>query len=489
LERALTSYIRGTARAHREIEYTVFDDSKDPAARRASFEVARKIRRQFNVDVRFAGYEERAAFVRRLDEHSHPCGEHLKPALLRSEGYTLGQNRNALLLDCVGGRVLCADDDTVCDVALPPAEEGGIKLCAGRDPADFWCFQDPAEARASVEFVETDLLTAHERLLGRRVSELCRETEIANGTGCQPDIELSERVRRVESAVRITFNGLVGDCAWGSPFGLWHAPMGYLAFEGPSLERLVSSKEAYRHAIESRQVLRVTNCPVLADVSFSMLTSYGLDGSELLPPNFPTHRGQDLIFGQVLWKCFTDAVFCHVPLALTHDPVPARRFWPGEITRSAAGVDLCRLMIEAIGLCCFREHDVTAPERLKALGRHILGLAELPAGFLGELLMERLHESNRRFENTLKERAQKILPRAPHYSQDVTEFFDRLRKSETREDYWIPLDLSALDGPPGAEGRVRRALKEFGELLECWPAIIEFARTLRDNGGRLSVPV
>ena len=74
---------------------------------------------------------------------------------------------------------------------------------------------------------------------------------------------------------------------------------------------------------------------MLSDASFSMLTFWGLDNRDLLPPNVPLNRGQDLVFGQLLWKCFGNAVFGHVPLAVVHDPVPPRRFWDGEILRSA----------------------------------------------------------------------------------------------------------------------------------------------------------
>src|SRR3712207_4913200 len=157
---------------------------------------------------------------------------------------------------------------------------------------------------------------------------------------------MSRRLQRPGSTVRVTLNGLVGDCAWGTPFGLWHARMGYLAFAGSSLARLTSSEDMYQRSIQSRQLLRATACPVIADATFSMWTFWGLDHRELLPPNLPTNRGQDIVFGQMLWRCFRDAVFGHVPLALLHDPARPRRFWPGEITRSAAGVDLCRLLVE-----------------------------------------------------------------------------------------------------------------------------------------------
>lgn len=490
LERALRSYIAHTSGNRRGLEYIVFDDSKDAGAQRASLEVARKIRQQFNVEVRFAGCEERSAYMRRMRDCSGVCAEVLKHALLLTNGYTLGQNRNALLLDSVGELFLCADDDTICDPAVwPGAQEDALRLCAGEDPADFWCFRDFTEARESVRFVEVDLLEVHERLLGKNVGELNPGSALGTLGDAPEALQLSERIGRSGATVRITLNGLLGDCAWGSPFGLWHAPMGYLAFEGASLQRLLSSEQFYREVILSRQLLRITTCQVLADVSFSMLTFWGLDNRQMLPPNLPNHRGQDLVFGQILWRCFNDVVYGHVPLALVHDPIPPRRFWAGEMTRSAAGIDLCRLLIEAIGLCEFQEHEVTPSERLRALGKHLASLERCPAKALRERLKERLHESNLRFERKMKERTQAVLEGCSYYADDVAGFLEKVKKSEAREDYCIPLDLWSTDGTAGAETRVRQALRQFGELLECWPRIIEAAKTLRGHGVRVSVPV
>ena len=305
LERALTSYVQEATKHGRDIEYVVFDDSKDAQSRHASLAVARTIRRRFDAEVRFASSEERVAYARRLSECSPVPAEVLEYGLLLSKGYTLGQNRNALLLDSAGTLFLCVDDDTICTSRLPPgASDEVLRTCSGADPSEFWCFRDFAEASASVPTVENDLLEAHERLLGKNVAELplCGE-HASSGDGGQTS-GLLKRVKCPGSIVRITLNGLLGDCGWGTPFGLWHEPMGYLAFSGSSLERLTSSEEMYQRSIQSRQLMRATTCQVLADAAFSMLTFWGLDNRELLPPNLPINRGQDIIFGRI---CTGDA--------------------------------------------------------------------------------------------------------------------------------------------------------------------------------------
>ena len=486
LRRGLTSYIQNAAKHLRQVEYVVFDDSKDVANRRASREAARALARKFKVEIRFAGPEERAGFARRLEEFRGISKNVLVNALLHTRGYTAGQNRNALLLDSVGTLFLCVDDDTVCDLAAPPDPVEKLKFCAGADPAEFWCFRDFAEACAAASPVDRDFLGAHEALLGKTVDALC-----SPGPSVHPR-DNRARLRAVRSAysvVRITLNGLLGDCAWGAPFGFWHAPMGYLAFDSPSLERLISSEERYRQTMRSRQVLRITSSQVLSDASFSMLTFWGLDNRELLPPNVPVNRGQDLVFGQTLWKCFSKTAFGHVPLAVVHDPMPRRRFWDGEILRSAAGVDVCRLMIEAIGLCEFSDVQASPRERLKRLGQNLVQLADLPERDLGDQLLERLRASNRRFELQIAQRARRAKGKGFHYAGDVFRYCEKLRMSENQPDYWVPLELRLGDGTLKPKARTRAVLRGFGELLIEWPEIVKRARLLRKDGVRLSVPV
>lgn len=489
LERALASYITTAMRHGREIEYVVFDDSKDPVARRASLDVALRIARRFKAEVRFAGPEQRALYASQLGEVSNVHTDPLEYGISQSNGYTLGQNRNALLLDSVGALFFCVDDDTVCASSLPPVMDDRIRLCAGADPADFWFFENVEQTRATAKFAEIDPLAFHERLLGKFASELCDESVRGDFRKQTSAGELTRRIIRSRAIVKVTLNGLLGDCAWGAPFGLWQAPMGYLAAEGASLDRLIASEKTYRHACESRQLLRIPPSFALADISACMLTFCGLDNRDLLPPNLPTHRGQDLVFGQTLWRCFSEAICGHVPIALVHEPIPPRRFWRGEITRTAAGIDLCRLMIEAVKLCAFRDDEVTPAQRLGALGHHLKTLADLDHEPLRRTLLDCLHDSNQRFERKLRKKAEEVTDRGRYYADDVARFFDKANKAESTEHYWIPLDLWSTDGPAAAEGRTRQTLKRFGSLLEQWPSIVNGAKILRENGVRISVPV
>jgi hypothetical protein len=361
-----------------------------------------------------------------------------------------------------------------------------IRAASGGDPCEYWCFATADETRTGTKHYEKDILAAHEALLGKTIGELEDHTipQVSPPAGT-----LFRPLKYHDSRVRITFNGLAGDCGWGAPFGLWHAPMGYLALKGASLQRLTSSESHYREAVSSRQMVRVTTSEMLSDFSFSMLTFCGLDNREMLPPNPPEKRGQDLVFGQVLLKCFSRAVSGHIPIALRHEPIPLRRFWPGEITRSAAGVDLCRIIIEIIKYCDFKTDEITAAQRLQALGRHFLCVARLSDKDLAKYLEHRLRESNASFAEKFTASLESLPGLPGFYAADVNRYFEKLRGSELREDYWIPLDLWSVGGPASAVRQLKEDLIALGRLLKVWPSLFEAAKELRKEDFRGSVPV
>jgi hypothetical protein len=484
LHRGLSSYIENIEKHRRQIEHVVFDDSKNATDHHATREVAIALARKFKARIRFAGFDERTRFARHLEEFPGISKHVLRNALLQPQGYTLGQNRNALLLDSVGTLFLCVDDDTVCRFVTPPNPVPKLRFFSNADPAEFWCLGGAAET-APRNQVDVDLFETHEALLGRTVEDACRIIPSVQREWQTCGLAAA---RSADSVVTVTLNGLLGDCAWGAPFGFWHVPMGFLAFDNASLERLISSEQNYRQALRSRQILRITSSPVISDATFSMLTFWGLDNRDLLPPNVPVNRGQDLVFGQLLWKCFNKAVFGHVPLALIHDPVPPRRFWDGEILRSAVGVDLCRLMIEAISLCEIGNPTSSPRERLKVIGQHLICLADQPGGALGERLLERLQVSNRRFVLETIEKASQVAGKH-HYVRDVFGYCEKVKAAQYQQDYWVPLDLRLNRSTLKSEERTRTVLRQFGELLVEWPAIVKGAMQLRQAGIRLSVPL
>jgi hypothetical protein len=152
-------------------------------------------------------------------------------------------------------------------------------------------------------------------------------------------------------------------------------------------------------------------------------------------------------------------------------------------------VDLCRLLIETVGSCEFQTDEITAGQRVQALGRHFLRIAGLSDKSLAEFFKKRLYESNRRFRQQIMARVESLCAVGGAYAGDVARYFQNLRAAELREAYWIPLDLWSIDGAGSAVRRLRENLTDFGRLLDVWPATFQAAKLLRRDGVRLSVPI
>jgi FkbH-like protein len=485
IARALDSYLDNAARHGRAFDMLVTDDSRTPDGRARTRGAIAAVARTRGVTLRYAGAPQKAAYARAL------AARGIDPAVARFAvtpeilgGTTIGANRNGLLLDTVGDPIFWTDDDTVARVCLPPEPRAGLRLASGGDAADHWFFSDHAAALAAAPPVDRDAMAQHEALLGRTVADLAAD----GADRGDADATLRARLDAPGAAVHLSLGGLLGDTGWGAPFGYWHAPMGYLAMRGRSLERLASSAERYATLTQSRQILRVVDRPTLSDTGFSMTTFAGLDNRALTPPVCPVGRVDDIVFCAVLWRCFPRAAIAHVPSALLHAPVTTRRFWAGEMTRTAAGVDFCRVLTEAVKAADAGDADDPAT-RLRALGRSLTALGAGPQAAYDAFITARLRASGSAFVAWLDDRLAADGRAYPWWAADVTRYRDLLVAAMKRDDHDAPLDLAGGGGAVEARARGREAVRRFGELLSAWPDLVTAARDLRAAGHRLAVPV
>lgn len=470
LLRALESYAENARRHGHAPDLVVVDDSRAPAMRAANRGALAALSRARGAPIRYAGTEEKEAFLRALGAFDVPPDVARFALLPDVTGTTtVGANRNALLLDAVGDLVFSADDDTLCRLAAPPGSDPAPDpgSLAGRDPCDYWFFRDHAAALRAVSLVDRDLLAAHEELLGRDAQS------VGAGEPAGP--------------VLITLGGIVGDCGWGAPFGWWLGPMGYLAMRGASLARLFAEASVSGDPCTSRAILRVARRPSLADETMSMTTTVGLDARGLLPPFCPFGRGEDNIFGASIAACVPGARFGHVPWAVVHAPAEERRFWPGELARTASGVDASRVLIELIR--AWDPGDITSPEgRIRALGQHLAEVGAWRGADFDHLVRARLAASNRALVGWLEEGL--ATPGAPAWWVDETRrFLTALGRAEARDDHAVPLDLRGSGGVDEGRARTQGFVRRMGELYVHWPAMVAGARALRAQGHRPGIAV
>jgi hypothetical protein len=487
---ALASYIDNAERHGRAPTFLVVDDSPAPELAAGCRERIRRLASERGVRVAYASHRDKRAFARRLRDASGVPDEVVHFALLPDSTNSVpayGANRNALLLHTAGEMLLSVDDDTQCRVHKLAASEEGVACAVGRDPSELWAFPSRDVALAAVTPDEQDILAAHETLLGRPVRSLVTpERDAESHTTVVPS--LSQRVAAHDVTVAMTFNGLVGDCGWGAPFGWWGGPLGYLIVNDDSHSRLVHSEAAYRSACITREIVRVVKRPTVSDTAFAMTTFVGLDNRRLLPPYMPIHRGEDAVFGQMLWACFPEYCAGHIPWMLVHAPSGSRRFWPGEMMRTATAIDAARLVLAVL------EDGAELPARARlANGRdRLTALGEL-LGVLGSMAPSRFES---RMRGSVRRQAGRIaahLDRCVHerggsaawWAEDVRRYLRLLKTAAGRDDYWVPLDLVGRAGGDVREG-VQRFFRNLGALLVWWPTLVAVASGLRTGNEPLA---
>jgi FkbH-like protein len=479
LRRVVASWREHLESVGRSADLVVSDDSVSPLAEAECRAVLADAARGWPGALTYVGRPARARLVDRLAARGVPPSAVafglLDPLAV---GHTSGAARNALTLATLGRLVLSVDDDTVCQPSGPRRPVRGVALRAGRAPGDVWTFDTRREAVKALPESAGDVLAAHERMLGRAAGSVVRREAggpggvvIGDGAG-----EVAARTAG-GGRVALTVSGLVGDCAWGAPFGFWRHPLGLLLLEGASLEPLLASLDAYRAITGRREIARVVDRPTLADDAGGMTTFVGIDNRDGLPPFAPVRRGQDLVLGATLWHA-TSSLYGHVPVALLHAPPERRPFARGEILRTAGALDTAKLLLAVIDIAS----RLAPGGGLAALGRAVAELGTAAPDLYEARLRSHLADQASRHA-ALVERAIDDAPRAAAWwAEDLRAFVARERAAADGPEATVPLDLVEGRSVEGARELSRRLVRQFGELLEWWPEIARAVAELARSG-------
>lgn len=474
----LREHLQALARAGRRIEAVVVDTSARTEERRAYREGLRALARQAGATLRYFGAEQLEAHARRMQAAG------VDPELVRfaggdplATGQAYGAARNRVLLDTLGHAVLSVDDDVRGSIAPAPRVLPGVALFTGNgpgyvnyDPHEYWFFDDRAQVLASQPPVDVDLAALHERCLGRGVGEILAE----HGSDQVDDRELLDPARRQAVAagrgeVPITFLGLRGDAGMYAP--TWH-----MLKTGPSRERLMASDERYRRAIASRELLRCVPRTTLSDGRWYQGTMIGLDNRYALPPTLPVMRYEDGVFRIAVHRTRPTAWCAHLPWTALHDRPGAATWEPGSVWRTAAWTRMGELVVRLL-LAAPLETVADEPDaRLRALGRHLVGLAGLPiAGFF-----EVVEHETRRQKALYAEHLEQLLVTHAHqpraWAEDVQRHLALLRQALGTVELFVPLELREAHPLPRARELAREIVGRYGRLLEAWPQLVAATR-------------
>ncbi|MDQ6876290.1 MAG: hypothetical protein M3082_01065 [Candidatus Dormibacteraeota bacterium] len=483
LQRCLESYIDNGQRADRRVEYLVVDTAPQAETRDMTRAMLGGVRTRRGVTVRYAGLDERQRFANALAQAGLPRPA-IDFALLDPEGCdsVYGAARNTVLLSTVGQSVLCADDDTVCGLAeVPGASRDGLALSSRNDPTSIWFFPNHEAALASVRPLDRSVLAIHQELLGRDVASCLKFAPAPELLGVE-DVD-GTILRALESGrahVAVTSTGMLGDAGSGMPPAI-------RMLDAESRQRLIGSEAGYRTLARSRQLQRGVIRQTISNNPYLMMTGAAIDNRAVLPPFFPVLRGEDTIFGFMLGACVEGACIGHLPFTLLHSPSELREVAPDAIADSARHPSSFELVI-----ACVQSFSAVAgtgaAERLRALGRQLGAIASLPPADFEEFLRLWVWRMKALAMERLTHDLETSSAASASWKQDVQRYLEDLRTSFAADGYLVPPDLKTRfsgDALPV----MQRLIARFGDLLQCWPAMLEVTRSLAASGDDFAPPL
>jgi hypothetical protein len=456
LIRAVESCIANMRAFGRMATIVVVDATERTGAIEETGAMLRRIRRAYGGEMRYVGMAQRRALADRLKrEGCPPRAVALAMGGAGGGDRAYGANRNVLQLATAGRLVLSLDDDIVCRLVGHPDPIDGLAVAAVV-AEDFFFLRERA-ATLALPTVDADVIGIHDRLLGRLAVD-CLRSVAADAI----DIESADVPPRASSRILLTRPGVVGDSATATP--RW---CHFLS--GSSFERLVASREAYRTASSSREVLRVVRRATLASRGWWMGCCAGMDNRDLLPPFMPAGRGEDGIFMLMTLYSHPGAYAGCLPLAVSHFPIEPRGYPVEAMAHDLARIELADLVQSVLDYLLPTGLHGDARRRLVAIGDVFGQLGRLPE----EEFIEHIRTASAFwFDRQLRALEQQLDGQRKALGLWRTDVQAQMRAIRT------VLQRRDFPGVEGLAGRaaVQTAFRDFGLVIRHWPEIIEAAK-------------
>jgi hypothetical protein len=478
LRRCLTSYAENGRQHGRANDFIVVDDSESTDLRRTNRQVLQELRDRAPGALFYAGPEERARYADALIRQAGLPVDAVRFALLNPAGcpVTTGASRNTLLLHTAGEMLLQVDDDTVCQLAAAPEVQGGLALSSQYDPTEFWFSAEGEPVLAGGAGVDRDFLAIHEQLLGKCLAECVGDAGTDLDFGPM-NASFFRRLRTETPRVLVTAAGVAGDSGMGSS-------VYFLMLDGDSRARLHRSEGHYQAALASHQVMRAVTRLTVSDGGFCRAVNLGLDNRQLLPPFLPVQRNQDGVFGTLLRSCFGGGLFGFLPWLLSHRPPTPRRLAPDHLWQSIAGVTTGQVFQLLAGALAPGPGPKESGQRLRALGQSLAEWGAAPAADFEEMVRLHLWNHLGRQAALLESQLTRYGGWPPYWADDARMLLAALREALPLEHYVVPADLRGAFGLGEARAAFQGLVRQFGQLLQVWPDMVEAAKGLRARGIR-----
>ena len=443
-------------------EIFIADGSTDPISCSRNEDIARTISRRYSIAIRLIGSTAKHDLIEYLVLHG--IDRDLCSFALAGNGFIklplAGANRNILLLSTVGKRALSLDDDVVCEFTRPSCIEGFGSSCprvsGGFEgaPYRYWFFKDESELFVRVPRVDLDLLGVHAEILG--------SSQIHAGSDIYPEEHSHEG-----DVVHLTLNGFLGDCGWGTPSR-------YLFLEDDSFLRLTKDRVAYQALIQSRSIVQLS--PKLfcgSNIDGMMAGTFAVSSDVLSPPFPPAGRGEDRVFGRLFSKFHPRGRICVLPFAIGHWPPTKRRFWSGEITRSAGTWDLSTFLVYLLNASELSGDSDTT--RISCFGAQIERIGLQSVAEFRQMLVGFHILALGNVKTFLESRLARFSSMNGDSRRDIEAYLRKLVTREQVEDAAIPMEFLYYFEPDRAIRELQTMVYEFGRLLSCWPRMCELS--------------
>lgn len=479
LKRGLPGYIENNKLYGRTIEYFVSDDSEDPEMQLKNKTVLQDLAKSSGARIYYINLEKRERLAELLSRRSGISPEICRYAVLGdgSTPFSGGANRNTLLLQTAGQLSVQVDDDSICRLVLPedyskedPAiREQKLAFSSYYDPYEYWHYENMDKLSGTTSAVDLDFLGLHERLLSRSVLGYIEKNHpelILNDLF--PD--LLNGLIKSNPPVGVTYVGYAGDS------GLRES--GYLTrlfLEGASFHRLTESPEEFPSKFTTRYLVRAVNQPTISNSPLCMGLNIGMDQRNLLPPFIPSGRNEDVAFGQLL-KTTNPGVFSgYLPYALIHDPINRANRDPSARVR----LQPPRLNDLIWWLVAFRTPTIINSdpvERFRELGSYLADVGTLSNNDFYAIIRSQVCQSYSIQLQTAERLLASHQNALPAWKDCITSYMTEVQKSLADEDFFKPFDL--LTPKDNVYAQSRKSIHMLGELLTCWPEMIEASKNI-----------
>jgi len=476
--RAAAGFAENASYYGRSINLLISDDASTCQANESVKHCLRTRLQGSGQPILYCGPNEKRSLIKALAVKCNIPREILAFAVLGPPGYihTVGANRNSILLQTAGSMLLSVDDDTVCRPCTPPLEEWdpkrAVKVHAKGDPTSFWFFPDRKAALAFVRYCRIDVVSAHEKLLGKLLRDLLPSTFLKAGLEVTHACTRSfESLSPDNGRILITVNGSVGDS------GIYSSKQLPILCDPSTRNRLTSSIEVYRSALISREVLRQVSTTTVCHSGPLMGMFLGIDNRDLVPPFFPVCRNQDGAFSALLSCVLRESWRGHLSWAMLHDS-PGRRWYAKN---PGISVRISDILIACCAAWGCLEQKTIIEARLQSLGRYLIEIASMNARdfqeFVRVLICRQTGQRIAYMESLLQRHGS-----VPSYwASGVRTEIAMSKTVVTNPDYASPIDLTH-PLPYGRFLEAQHLLQCYGYLLDSWPAIFRAAKELNAGG-------